>query len=183
MYHFPFTKLPPLTGSTSQPRVVCVCGWGWTHQRGGKGKPETCNFKLGCAHKMHGTAISHTGMYDCSLYSNSGDWHPVYHTGRAKSCLMFSVSPVIVAPLISSLIGPCMMDSGTSGLSKLMLQSKPSSFVHKLCFKKRKIGCARSCETDQYINVIICFYPPSASSLKHRLRWLLCCLGGVTLRS
>lgn len=149
MYHFPFTKLPPLTGSTSQPRVVCVCvcGWGWTHQRGGgKGKPETCNFKLGCAHKMHGTAISYTGMYDCSLYSNSGDWHPVYHTGRAKSCLMFSVSPVILAPLISSLIGPCMMDSGTSGLSKLMLQSKPSSFVHKLCFKKRKEKKNRLCE-------------------------------------
>lgn len=37
MYHFPFTKLPPLTGSTSQPRVVCVCVVGVEHTReGGK---------------------------------------------------------------------------------------------------------------------------------------------------
>lgn len=40
MYHFPFTKLPPLTGSTSQPRVVCVCVVGVEHtkERGGKRK-------------------------------------------------------------------------------------------------------------------------------------------------
>lgn len=42
---------------------------------------------------------------------------------------------------------------------------------------------ARSCSTDQYINVIICFYPPHAASLKHLLRWLLLCLGEIMLSS
>lgn len=35
---------------------------------------------------------------------------------------------------------------------------------------------ARSCVADQYITVIISFYPPCAASLKHRLRWLHFCM-------
>lgn len=46
-----------------------------------------------------------------------------------------------------------------------------------ILFYKSKLGCARNCMTDQFINVIISFYAPQAASLKHCLRWLLSCLG------
>lgn len=60
-----------------------------------------------------------------------------------------------------------------------MPQSKWCAFCSKTVLFLSKLGCWRSCETRWYITVIICFYPPHAASLKHCLRWLLCCLGGI----
>lgn len=107
MYHFPFTKLPALTGST---HVLGECarvemGWGWTRRRGRKGNPEICNFKLGCTHKMHGghQLVTYMGAlhiawkcvwehFEKALIC--GEWHPVCHTGHANSRQIFCKSSV-----------------------------------------------------------------------------------------
>lgn len=51
------------------------------------------------------------------------------------------------------------------------------AFVHKLVFFFLDEACEWIYMTDQYISVIICFYPPHAGSLKHCLRSLHACTG------